>query len=1053
VRRTSKALVAALTLLVTLAVAQAIADTAPTPTIQGASEISYTSAKLKGKVNPNGGPSTTTWQFQYSSEGTEGPWTPGPEGNFEGAEAEENTALSVEGELSGLKPNTTYYTRLVATNEGGQSSVSAPSFATLEVAAPSATIEAVSAPGSSSAQLVGHINPNAPEAAPTSPQVEAGFSVSWHFQCTPDCGNPSGSAVAADNAEHEVSAEASGLLPGIKYKVSLVAENAGTSASAGPEEFTTEANAPTINSVSFSDVTTGGATLRAAIDPSGAPTTYRFEYTDDADFEANGFDNATKVPVPDANVGSAPGAIAVSQAITGLDPATKYDFRVVASNFVDSAESEAKSFTTFATSTEGQGGQFPGQGFLPDNRAWEMVSPPDKHGGNVAAVTSRTHAAADGEAVTYVSSTGFADVQGTVSDIEYLSRRDRRPGTNGWSTHAITPRQSSLTLENAVLGGVSRYHGDFSADLSRAVFQSVRPLTDAPKAAETPNLYLRTDLATPGAGSYRLLSEPFAAPPPQPPINFLFFGQPYFGGASTDFNHVIFESALGLTEGTSFIPNQYKLYENASGSVRLVGRVPKEPEETSCDDTGGSSVECVNAPSSQAGISASIRAYPARMISADGSRIFFQSPAGEGGKGGNIYLREDGIRTFLLNASEKEPPAPPAGEAQLWDASRDGSRVFFTTGESLVEEDEDGGNSDLYMYEVDKPEGERLTVLSDGAEEASGVSVIGASDDGHYVYFISSGQLVAGEPAGVFRGLYVWHDGDISYLGSFPAEEPRLNTPRASWLAAPTLKTSRVTPDGRHLLFMAKSDAGFKGRGGFAGYDHGGNTACVYGGLESCRELYTYNAETAQLRCASCNPSGATATADALTDVHGDPGPIPETSHLSHALADDGRYVFFSTAERLVTEDTNGTSDAYSYDTTTEEARLLSSGEDKGPSYFVDASADGSDVFIATAERLSRWDTDTSYDIYDARVGGGLPEPVPPPPSCQGDACQPTPVGLNDPTPASSSFKGAGNPHKPLSRCAKGKRRVKTRNGKSRCVKRHAKKQHRTAKHNRRAGR
>ena len=41
-----------------------------------------------------------------------------------------------------------------------------------------------------------------------------------------------------------------------------------------------------------------------------------------------------------------------------------------------------------------------------------------------------------------------------------------------------------------------------------------------------------------------------------------------------------------------------------------------------------------------------------------------------------------------------------------------------------------------------------------------------------------------------------------------------------------------------------------------------------------------------------------------------------------------------------------------------------------------------------------------------------MPEPVPAPASCQGDACQPLPAQLNDPTPSSSSFAGAGNPKK-----------------------------------------
>ncbi len=1047
-RRHAKALVAALTLLVIVGVAQAIADTAPTPTMEPVSSVSYTSAHLEGKVNPNGGPSTTAWQFQYSSDGPDGPWTPGPEGSFEGTEAEEDTGLPVEGDLTGLKPNTTYYTRLVATNEGGQSSVAVPSFSTLGVASPSVTIEPVSTATSSTAQLVGHVNPNAPEAAPTSAEVEAGFRISWHFQCSPACPGAEGQ-LEADNAEHEVSAEATGLLPGTKYKVSLVAENAGTSASAGPEEFTTEANAPTISSTSFSDVTASGATLKATINPSGAETSYRFEYTGEADFEANGFANATKAPAPDASIGAGAGDVAVSQMISGLDPGTSYAFRVVASNTVDSAESAPKSFTTFATSNEGLRGQFPGQGFLPDNRAWEMVSPPDKHGGSVATFGLRTRAAADGDAAAFVSAIGFSDVQGSDAFVEYMSQRDGRPGTNGWSTHAITPRLGSLTFTTSFAGSLSDYQGDFSADLSHAAFRSARPLTNAPNVAEVTNLYLRTDLRSPGAGNYELLSDAVAPLGlAWPPYFLAKYTPPWLVGASSDFSHVAFESPLGLTEAASFNPFnlQYKLYENDKGTVRLVGRVPKETDETSCDDAGGPSRECVSAPTSQAGIWASPN-YSSRMVSADGSRILFQTPYGVSGQ---IYLREDGTRTFLLNASEKDPPEPPAGDAQILDASRDGSRIFFTTAQSLVEEDEDAF-PDLYMYEVEKPEGERLTIVSidnDPPDASLTESFIGASDDGHYVYFIANGQLVVGEPPAEGNGLYLWHDGDISYVGGGDVVISSTNSPqRAHWDFDSGIKRSRVAPDGHHLLFVTTTDRGFKGRGGFAGYDHGG-----LGDSGGRQEFYVYDADSGQLRCASCNPSGEPATVDARVDILGSGQLTTPTSHLSHALSDDGRYVFFSSEERLVPSDTNGTWDAYLYNTETEATHLLSSGEDKSPSYFMDASADGRDVFIVTAEKLSRWDVDTGYDLYDARVDGGQPEPVPPSPSCQGDACQPTPLQLNDPTPASSSFKGEGNPT--ASRCPQGKRKVKTRNGKSRCVRRHAKKQHkRTAKHNRRAGR
>ncbi len=47
---------------------------------------------------------------------------------------------------------------------------------------------------------------------------------------------------------------------------------------------------------------------------------------------------------------------------------------------------------------------------------------------------------------------------------------------------------------------------------------------------------------------------------------------------------------------------------------------------------------------------------------------------------------------------------------------------------------------------------------------------------------------------------------------------------------------------------------------------------------------------------------------------------------------------------------------------------LVSSGESPEESAFLDASENGNDVFFLTASKLSKRDTDTTLDVYDARV-------------------------------------------------------------------------------------
>jgi hypothetical protein len=69
----------------------------------------------------------------------------------------------------------------------------------------------------------------------------------------------------------------------------------------------------------------------------------------------------------------------------------------------------------------------------------------------------------------------------------------------------------------------------------------------------------------------------------------------------------------------------------------------------------------------------------------------------------------------------------------------------------------------------------------------------------------------------------------------------------------------------------------------------------------------------------------------------------------------------------------------------------------------------GADIFFTTADRLVPQDTDTQQDIYDARIGGGFPPPPVPTP-CQEEACQgPSAAAPSFGTPSSTTFSGAGN--------------------------------------------
>jgi len=94
---------------------------------------------------------------------------------------------------------------------------------------------------------------------------------------------------------------------------------------------------------------------------------------------------------------------------------------------------------------------------------------------------------------------------------------------------------------------------------------------------------------------------------------------------------------------------------------------------------------------------------------------------------------------------------------------------------------------------------------------------------------------------------------------------------------------------------------------------------------------------------------------------------------------------------------------------------LVSSGTSSKESGFLDASANGNDVFFLTGERLVGEDKDTALDVYDARVCSAA-EPCAAGAASSSacvtaDACRaaPSPQPSVFGAPSSATFAGAGN--------------------------------------------
>jgi hypothetical protein len=643
---------------------------------------------------------------------------------------------------------------------------------------------------------------------------------------------------------------------------------------------------------------------------------------------------------------------------------------------------------------------------LPDCRAYEMVSPLDK---NDHAVYSSTpdvvygQAAAAGGSVTYIANGAFpGSASGTNSPSVYLAVR----GEGGWSSLSLLPPQAYSY--GAVIAAPE--FPAFSSDLSRAVLGDA---TDSPPlvvgeqetggVSKTSNLFLRDD----ATGAYSLIN--VAAPGLAPNAY-----QPTFDGASADFATVIFNAPAALTPEApgGSAGGVENLYEWSGGVVGLVSQIPPVGAP-SCGPAGPA---CIPAPNGgRFGGENAFADYlvnngsHVRVISSDGSRVFFTANGS-----GNLYVRENGDTTVQVDAPQGGPG--PGGGGQWATAAGDGSKVFFYDDASagLTNDTRPGSGANLYSYDTGTG---ALTDLTPGPEPGVQGVVNEASQDGSYLYFVANGVLTSvpnslgqtaspgdcteGRQANQSCNLYLSHDGAISFIHTVSGLAAEFAYTRASQLGWHT--ASEVTPDGRHLVFFAEDGTGGGGgRGTFA-------------------KLFEYSAGSGQVsELCECNGS------DFRENSNGSLA-LPQTSNTfqyTRALSDDGARVFFESYQPLLNGDTNGQPDVYEFEqggaggcsVASGCLYLISSGTSAQGSWFVDASADGSEVFFTTNQQLVTADTDAAYDLYDARVEGGFPAP-PKPPECLGDGCLNVPPAPIDATPASLTFSGAGN--LPLAQTAK----------------------------------
>ena len=986
----------------------------PGVAIEPASNVEAGGARINGLVNPeNAG--AATCEFQWGTTTASGKTTPCSAGVPNGA-----SPVAVSAQLSGLQANTTYHYRLTASNANGLEGSVEETFTTPGpplIDSESAEVVPDKKTGQTSATLQAQITPDKRE---TTYSFQYGETTAYGTSVP---ATPAGIGASA-NPVSVPAAEVSGLKIGTTYHYRVVASNEYGTVDGPDQTFTT---LPTLllDGESASLVTASSAKIEAQLNPLGSDVTYHLEYGPSALY-------GSSAPVPDGDAGAGEGDVRLYVHLQGLPPSTTYHYRLVA---VSAPAGKPVTVTgpdrTFTTQAAGAALT------LPDGRQWEMVSPPNKQGAGILAVGYETgsdiQAAQEGDGITYTANSPFVVNPAGSRSFELAQVISTRRAPGAWETADITTahhEEDPTLIEPAETGEYKLFSSDLSLGLVEPVGDT--PLPPLPAGAEK-TLYLRE-----ADGAYKALVTSANVPPgtrfgPNAHDKVL-----RFVSASPDLRHVVFTSGVALEPGA---PSQGGLYEWTDGQLQLVSVLPDgEAEVNGTLGDGG------------VGNSGVVR----NAISADGSRVVWESHSG------HDYLRDTASKETLQIDAAQEGLPEAAQAAHYRTASSDDSRVFFTSGGHLTADSTlESRLEDLYVFEVTSGEGQpmagKLTDLTarDAGETAGVQGVIGASDDGSYVYFVAGGLLGDAAAHGAEGGHYLYM---VHYDASTKAWSPPTFITALAAGDSPTwgetdefldlrTMTSRVSPDGRYLAFMSEQS--------LTGYE---NRDANSGMLDE--EVYLSDANTSRVVCASCDSTGGRPIGLEVGPLFDEkliaytrelwwnrwlaaniPGwtttTIGSTLYQSRYLSNSGR-LFFNSVDALVPADVNGKADVYEYEPEgvggcqgpdhgqsasvvfSESAggcvALISAGTSSEESVFMDASETGGDAFFLTRSRLVPSDYDTSLDMYDAHecTAEQPCAPAPaliPPPCATGDACKPAPTP--QPTlfgpPSSETFSGAGN--------------------------------------------
>jgi hypothetical protein len=864
--------------------------------------------------------------------------------------------------------------------------------------------------------------------------------------CEPDAGG-----IGSGTLPVPVSAKLEGLRGGTVYHFRVVAVKKEKGIPGNDRVAPATLPLPVITEPAVGELSAVGATLQASVDPEGVPVeSCTFEY-------GTGTGYGTNVPCrPDVqHIGAGSEPITVKAVLEGLEPNVTYHWRL---SVKDGNGSSATPDHVFVYPTVGN--------VLPDNRSYEMVSPPQKNGAAFDSLFAIHYGIAeDGSHVMltsiqcYGGSRSCTVARGLEGEPVEFTRT-----SSGWAPTYIAPPASMFSANTYWL---------LAPEEATALFS----MPSAPGGQD--DWYAReTD------GSFTDIG------PLTPPAD----GQTEFEqvsahDVSAGFSHVVWEAlggsahsqqwtSLGVAPATS--EKQVYEYAGAGNSQPLLVGVNNEGRPLGCDVVLG------NGQSFSRG---------SGVLSADGRTVYVTAC-------GDLYARIDGgepeAHTVTLDASACVEGLPGAAEckavsaqsspASFQGASTDGSKAFFLDTQKLTDEatqgtgdaaradciEGSGNDCNLYLSEcVNECETlhEQRRLLDVSAGDVSGfgprvLGVIGSSADGSHVYFLANGVLAPGAAPGSCHGgnekdvvalrcnLYLY-ERDARYPNghiALVAVVPGADTIKLSGGDAPTSGVN-VTPDGRFLVFESQGDLTPDDT-----RSDGATQIFRYDADPSAAEEAAHVPQLIRVSVGAegYNDDGNAGVGNALI-VSPEPEVVPYRGDPT--MSNDGSRVFFQSPVALTPHALNDVSIGHIptefpensgkfidgpviyaenvYEWEQPGAGSCPAGQAGGCTYLISDGRDVSDaktpcegevpgvcllgtdatgdnVFFSTADQLVPEDTDTAQDVYDAQVCSAeepcAPHQAPAPEPCIGEQCH----GIPEPTPSllapgTATFNGEGN--------------------------------------------